>query len=179
VVPQPERGGTVLVVERDDAAVLDRAISLAFGVSSTLGTAVAIGRQWRGDTYAFDAELVGELSRTITVMTGPRVDVQRLAATVAACRRLGAFGVCGLARAGFDRGAGSGLVDEHSAMVPLLAVGVRATWEHPVTDRVALELGGEGVVAATSSQFDVDQVAVWHSSRFEALAAAGVLVRFP
>jgi hypothetical protein len=135
--------------------------------------------RWQGETYAVAAELGGELAQPVTVTTGARVDVQRLAATLAACRRLDAFGICALARAGFDRGSGTGLMDARAASVPLLELGARVTWERPLTRRLALQLRGEGVVAATSSQFDVDDVAVWHSNRFEALAAAGVLVRFP
>jgi hypothetical protein len=174
--------------QRDDAIAkegdlatqpTDRALMIAIGLSSSLGTAIALGLHWRGETYAVEAELGGELAPPVTVMTGAHVDVQRLAATLATCRRVAAFGICALVRAGFDRGSGSGLMDARSAVVPLLELGTRVTWDHPLTDRFVFQLRGEGVVAATSSQFDVDNVAVWHSNRFEALATAGVLVRFP
>jgi hypothetical protein len=176
VIEQPEDA----VAKQVDLATVpsDRALSVVIGMSS-FGTDAAVGMRWRGETYAVEAELDGELAPAVTVTTGARVDVQRLGATLATCWRLAAFDLCAVARTGFDRGSGSGLMDARSAILPLLELGARVTWELPLTERLALQLRGEGVVAATSSRFDVDNIEVWHSNRFEALAAAGVLVRFP
>lgn len=161
------------------APARDRSVSVAFGVSSTLGMTAALGMRWRRETYAIAAEVEGERAPSVTVSPGARVEVERFAASVAACRPLGAVDLCGLVRAGLDRGAGTGLMEARSAVEPLLAAGVRGAWAHPMTDRIALVLRVDALVAVTTSQFDADHVAVWQSNRFEALAAAGLLVRFP
>jgi hypothetical protein len=155
----------------------DRFEMTAFaGVSTSFGTELALGLRRRWGSMSLGGELAGALPDAVSES---HAAVQRVSAALIPCDHLGALAVCGVVRAGVDRGVGQDLMDEHAAIEPLFELGSRLSWERPVTDHLALTLMAELDLALTSTQFDIDHVAVWHSSRFEGLAGAGVVVRFP
>jgi hypothetical protein len=145
------------------------------GVSSARGMGLTVGARWRSGTASLGAELAGALED----VADDHVSVRRTSAALVPCRDFNTLAVCGLVRVGLDVGVGQGLMDAQTAWDPRFEVGSRLIWERPVTDRLSLALSGELGISLTSSQFDVDHVAVWRSSHFEGLAGAGVVVRFP
>jgi hypothetical protein len=163
--------------EIDPLTETEHAVVAAFGTSTTLGEALTVGMRWRWDTVSVSTELAGELPGGVEL--DANVSIIRVSAAFVPCRHSGDFAVCGVARAGFDHGSGSNLMNERAATEVRADLGARLAWERPVTDHFALQLRAELDVATTSSQFDVDEVAVWRNSRFTGLAGAGVVVRFP
>lgn len=183
VPPPPVREPTPaldLVVRAPRATAASRiAVDASLSVSSAVGEVVAVGARWRGDRFSIGGELAAAWLPEIGIMAGANVDVSRFAIAAVPCAHHGALGVCGVARVGFDRGSASGLADARTVELPVLELGGRLVWEHPVADWLALQLQAELAAALTASELTVDQVAVWHSSRYEALAGAAVFVRFP
>jgi hypothetical protein len=179
--PVPEPPSTLELVAHAPAVagVARVAIGMSLSVSSALGEVAAIGARWHGDRFSIGSELAAARLPEVGLMAGARVDVSRFAIAAVPCAHHGALGLCGVVRAGFDRGRGTGLADARTVELPVLELGGRLIWERPVTDWFALQLQAELAAALTSSELTVDQVAVWHSSRYEALAGAAVFVRFP
>jgi len=155
------------------------AIDASLSVSSGVGEIAAIGARWYRGRFSIAGELAAARLPAIDLMAGAHVDVNRFAIAALPCAHHGAFGLCGVIRVGFDRGRGSGLADARTVELPVLELGSRLIWEHSVTDRFGFQLHAELAAALTSSELTVDQVAVWHSSRYEALAGAAVFVHFP
>lgn len=177
-VPEPPVAAAIAVraaIERHSDVEHDALA--AFGTSSALGASMTVGLRWRWSSVSIAGELEGELPTDLAMSSG--VSIVRASVALVPCKHLGAFAACAVARAGFDRGSGSNLMNARSALEPRAELGARLAWEHPVTDHLALQLRGELDLAATISQFDVDHVAVWRSNRFAGLAGAGVVVRFP
>jgi hypothetical protein len=154
----------------------DLAFVATLGMSSSLGTSLALGARWRWGATSIAGELAGTLPEDVAQS---RVSIERASVAFVPCRHIGEFGVCGVLRVGIDRGAGNGLMDARSVVLPLVESGPRLAWEHDVTDAIALHVQAELDIDLTTSQFDIDQIAVWHSSRIAGLAGAGVVVRFP
>jgi hypothetical protein len=160
-------------IDRPSTVEHDALASL--GTSSALGASMALGLRWRWSSVSIAGELEGELPTDLAM----DVSIVRASIALVPCKHLGAFAACAVARAGFDRGSGSNLMNARSAFEPRAELGARLAWEQPVTEHLALQLRGELDLAATISQFDVDNAAVWRSNRFAGLAGAGVIVRFP
>jgi hypothetical protein len=138
---------------------------------------LTLGLRSRWSTLSIAGELAGELPTDIAMNAG--VSIVRASIALVPCKHVGAFAACAVARLGFDRGSGADLMRARSAYEPRAELGARLAWEQPVTEHLALQLRGELDLAATISQFDVDNAAVWRSNRFAGLAGVGVIVRFP
>jgi len=107
------------------------------------------------------------------------IEVLRTELSISPCIHRGAFAVCGLASGGVIRGAANNLRDARTAYSPVLSAGARLVWEHAVSDRFALRLHVDAEGLLTTTRFDVDQMVVWTTPRFEAAAGVGVLAHFP
>jgi hypothetical protein len=163
--------------EASTPADVQHAFSIVLGTSTSLGEALTFGMRWQWDTISVSTELGGELPGGIT--TNADVSIVRTSAAFVPCKHVGPFSACGILRAGLDHGSGSNLMNGRSATELRSDVGARLAWEYPLTDHLAAQMRAEIDVATSASQFDVDQMAVWRSSRFAGLAGAGVVVRFP
>jgi hypothetical protein len=159
----------------DPPSAVEHDAFASFGTSSSLGASMTLGVRSRWGSVSIAGELEGELPTDLAM----GVSIVRTSAALVPCKHLGPFAACAVVRAGFDHGSGSGLMNARSAFEPRAEFGARLAWEQPVTEHLALQLRGELDLAATTSQFDVDNVAVWRSNRFAGLAGAGVVVRFP
>ena len=175
-VPQKHDAEVAGRFEPDRPSNSDHAVLVTAGMSSSLGTSLALGVRWRWGATSIAGELAGTLPEAVAQS---RVSVERASTALVTCRHIAEVGVCGVLRVGFDRGVGSGLMDARSVVLPLVEIGPRLSWEYDITNAVALHVQAELDIDATTSQFDVDHVAVWRSSRFAGLAGAGVVVRFP
>ena len=173
------------VPQTDDAEVIgrfepestdDHSLYASVAMSSALGTNLALGFRWNWEHVSIAGELAATLPETVAQ---GQVTVERASASFVPCGHISELGVCGVLRVGIDRGVGNGLMDARSVVLPLVEMGPRVSWEHAITNAVALQAEAELDVDATTSQFDVDHVAVWHSSVFAGLVGAGVVVRFP
>jgi hypothetical protein len=176
-VPAPPFESPAIAVSAtiDPPAPVEHDALASFGTSSSLGAALTLGLRWRWSSASIAGELAGELPTDLAM----GVSIVRTSIALVPCKHVGAFAACAVARLGLDRGSGANLMNARSALEPRAELGARLAWEQPVTDHLALQLRVELDLAATISQFDVDNAAVWRSNRFAGLAGAGVIVRFP
>lgn len=160
-------------VERWDAIVGGAGNLDAAGVGGRL----AIGARWRISALSIGAELRGALPEAHSLEIG-RIDIYRGELAVVPCLHRGELAACGLALAGLYRGSGIGLRSERVAVAPLVALGLRAAWEHDVTARLAVRAYLEADALVTITRFDVGAMTVWTSPRIEASLGISLLVRF-
>ncbi len=157
---------------RDDAG-----LDVVVGIDSS-GAAIA-GTRWRRGRGSITTELHLDIPEDRQVAVAGQIRILRAEIAVAPCRQLGAFGACAIATLGVIHGTGEGLDAARGATTPVLAGGLRATWEHAVTARFVLQIHVDASAFATRTQFDVDHMSVWTSGRVEASAGIGILAHFP
>lgn len=165
---------------RRRAAELD---VLVAGAAAAAGGAshgqLILGTRWRRGARSLTLELRTETPTQLRTTTMTGIDLLRAELAISPCLHVGQFAGCAVAAAGAFRGSGVRLTERRSATRPLLSAGLRLTWEHHVTGAVAVRLHAEADALLTTTRFDIDDMPVWTSSRYEALAGAGLLARFP
>lgn len=146
--------------------------------SNGWGQLLAVGLRWRHARHSLALELRLETPQAQAIGTMGTVEVAMTTIAAVGCRHTGDFAVCAALGAGEVRGSGAGLFDARAAVAPLISGGVRLAWEHEVWRglRARLQVGAD--VSATTTQFDVDEMPVWTSSRVQAWAGAGMLAHF-
>lgn len=146
--------------------------------SNGWGQVLAVGLRWRRARHSLALELRLEAPETRAIAPMGAVAIAMTTIAAVGCRHAGDFAVCAVLGVGEVRGSGAGLYDARAAITPLVDGGVRLGWEHGVWRglRVRMQIGAD--VSATTSQFDVDEMPVWTSSRVQAWAGAGVLAHF-
>lgn len=155
---------------------VERTMAAVVGMSSASGMGLAVGVRWQWQQASLAGELAGSLPQSEAL---DHVSIQRVSAALVACHHAGDFGWCGLVRVGGDHGAGTNLMNSRSVFAPVLEFAPRVTWERAVTSTLAVQLQAELDIAATTTQFDIDHVAVWQTRRFAGLGGAGIVMRFP
>ncbi len=165
---------------RRAASRIDMVIAGAGGDSSHgLQEQLLVGARWRRDDRSIGAELRLEPPTSEQVSAVGHIHVVTAALTASPCVHRGGFAACLLATAGVITGYSDGLMAARTAVTPLLAGGARLTWEHAMSQRLALRLNVDFDANATATRFDVDHMAVWASDRLELWAGAGVIAHFP
>jgi hypothetical protein len=107
------------------------------------------------------------------------INVFRSQLSISPCLHIGSAAGCVVTSAGTIHGSAIGLTSARSAYTLLVAGGLRATWEHRLVGGVGLRLHLDADALLTTTQFDVDNMKVWVSPRFEGAAGIGVIARFP
>jgi hypothetical protein len=152
----------------------------AAGIASTGADGQAIiGVRVRRNAASISAEIRGDAPQQFSADRMGSVDVSRAQLSLSPCMSFGAFAACAVAGAGTIHGSGAGLTSAREAYTPLLTAGLRMTWEQPLTRRIALRIHVDADALLTMTRFDVDNMTVWQSPRFEASAGLGVLAHFP
>lgn len=137
------------------------------------------GARVRSGALSVDAELRADAPQQVVLAQMAGIEVTRAQVSLGPCVHAGGFAGCAVASVGAFHGSGSGLVSARSAYSTLVAGGARVTWEHAITDRLALRLHAGVDALATTTVFDVDHMQVWVSPRIEGSAGIGVLAHFP
>ncbi len=174
-VPQTHDAEMPGRVERSGANDVNYAASASMGASSAVGMNLAAGIRLRWGDLSIAGEIAGTPPEEVVQN---HVSIERASIALAPCHHFGDLGACGVIRVGFDRGVGTGLMDARTTDAPLAEIGPRLTWEHRLTDLFSVQLDAELDLALTTTQFDIDHVAVWRTSRFAGLAGAGMVMRF-
>jgi hypothetical protein len=174
-VPQAHDAEIAARVEIDRPGAVQYSATASMGIASAVGMNIAAGIRLRWSDSSIAAEIFGTPPHEVV---DSHVSIERASIALAPCHHFGDVGACAVVRVGFDRGVGTGLMDARTAVVPLAELGPRLTWEHRLTDRFSGQLNAEVDLAVTTTQFDIDHVAVWRTSRFAGLAGAGVVLRF-
>jgi hypothetical protein len=152
----------------------------AAGITSAGADGQAIiGVRVRHNIASFGAELRADAPQQFSADRMGTIGIERVQISISPCMHVGAFATCAVGGVGTIRGSGSGLTSGRDAYTPLLTAGLRLTWEQPITQRLALRLHVDTDALLTRTQFDVDDMKVWESPRFEASAGLGVLAHFP
>jgi hypothetical protein len=138
-----------------------------------------IGVRLRRSFASISAELRGDAPQQFSAERMGNIDVARAQISISPCAHFGAFATCAIAGAGTIHGSGAGLTSPREAYTPLLTAGLRMTWELALTRRIALRIHLDADALLTTTRFDVDDMNVWESPRFEASAGLGVLAHFP
>jgi hypothetical protein len=152
----------------------------AAGITSAGADGQAIiGVRIRRNAASISAELRGDAPQQFSANRMGTIDVARAQISLSPCMSFGPFAACAVAGAGTIHGSGAGLTSAREAYTPLLTAGLRMTWEQPLTRRIALRIHVDADALLTTTRFDVDNMTVWQSARFEASAGLGVLAHFP
>ena len=138
-----------------------------------------LGTRWKHAARSLGVELRVAAPDHQPIGPSAQIDVWTSAVSVSPCLHRGTLAGCVTATAGIVEGGGHGLVDVQRAFTPLLAGGLRVTWEHPLTGRYALRLQLDAEAALTTTRFDVDHMTVWTSDRVTIWGGAGVISHFP
>jgi hypothetical protein len=152
----------------------------AAGIASTGADGQAIiGVSVRRNAASISAEIRGDAPQQFSAERMGNIDVARAQISLSPCMSFGPFAACAVAGAGTIHGFGAGLTSAREAYTPLLTAGLRMTWEQPLSSRIALRIHLDADALLTTTRFDVDNMTVWQSPRFEASAGLGVLAHFP
>jgi hypothetical protein len=152
----------------------------ATGITSAGADGQAIvGIRVRRNAASVGAELRGDAPQQVSADRMGTIGIARAQISISPCTHFGAFATCVVVGAGTIHGSGAGLTSAREAYTPLLTAGLRVTWEQPLTRRLALRIHFDADALLTTTQFDVDDMKVWESQRFEASAGLGVLAHFP
>jgi hypothetical protein len=174
-VPQAHDAEIAGGVEIERPGDVKYSATASMGIASAVGMNIAAGIRVRWDDSSIAAEIAVTPPQEIVAS---HVSIERASIALAPCHHFGDVGACAVVRVGLDRGVGTGLMDARTAVVPLAELGPRLTWEHRLTDLFSVQLDAEVDLALTTTQFDIDHVAVWRTNRFAGLAGAGVVLRF-
>ena len=139
---------------------------------------VIVGIRVRRDVASLSAEIRADLPEEHDVERMSGISVFRTQVSLSPCLHFGSVAGCAVASAGTIHGSAVGLTSARSAYTPLLTGGLRMTWEHRLGPGVALRLHVDADALLTTSRFDVDNMQVWVSPRFEGAAGVGVLAHF-
>jgi hypothetical protein len=171
---------TRVEVASRDAAALQLEAATSFGVvAGHARTQAAIGAAWRRGARSLGVEARWVTPETLGVAADASASVTTATAATSACLHAGAAAACAVVAAGGVHGSSAGLMEARSAWSPLVALGARATWEHAVGAGLALQASAEVDAPVTTTQFLVDDMPVWKTSRVEAWLGIGVVSHFP
>jgi hypothetical protein len=169
-----------LAVSEPSEAQTDVFVAGATGITSAGADGQAIvGIRVRRNAASVGAELRGDAPQQLSADRMGTIGIARAQISISPCTHFGAFATCVVVGAGTIHGSGAGLTSAREAYTPLLTAGLRVTWEQPLTRRIALRIHFDADALLTTTQFDVDDMKVWESQRFEASAGLGVLAHFP
>ncbi|NVB76825.1 MAG: hypothetical protein HOV81_00385 [Kofleriaceae bacterium] len=127
-------------------------------------------------SLGLEARVDADETYAISEMAG--IQVSRAAAALGGCVHRGSFGVCGVASVGTIHGAGVGLHAARDVHTPMVATGLRLTWERTLVGPIAVRAYAEAQALLTETTFDVDLMPVWKSERVEGSGGLGLLARF-
>jgi hypothetical protein len=148
------------------------------GVSANGAAAELIaGLRWRRGDRSIGAEVRTDSPDHESVGFG-QVDVRRVQMAIAPCLHRGPMAMCGVVSAGLFHGSSHGLPVTGGAYSPLVGTGIRASFEHSLTDRVRLRATLDADALITTSVFEIDYMETWRSPRVEVSAGIGVLAQF-
>jgi hypothetical protein len=168
------------VASEPSVSQTDVFIAGATGITSAGADGQAIiGIRVRRNAASVGAELRGDAPQQVSADRMGTIGIARAQISISPCMHFGAFATCVVAGVGTIHGAGTELTSAREAYTPLLTAGLRVTWEQPLTRRIALRIHLDADALLTTTQFDVDDMRVWQSQRFEASAGLGVLAHFP
>jgi hypothetical protein len=168
------------VASEPSVSQTDVLVAGATGITSVGADGQAIlGIRVRRNAASVSAELRGDAPQQVSANRMGTIGIARAQISISPCMHFGAFATCVVAGAGTIHGSGTELTSAREAYTPLLTAGLRVTWEQPLTRRIALRIHLDADALLTTTQFDVDDMKVWQSQRFEASAGLGVLAHFP
>jgi hypothetical protein len=148
-------------------------------VTSAGRAAFVVGARWRSGPRSLGLELRGDPPDRVAVSPIATIAIWSVAATISPCAHVGDLAACALASAGVVHGSSTGLVDPRSATSPRIDVGLRLAWERALSPAIAVRMFADASARLVRTHFDVDEMPVWTSSRFEGLAGLALLLRFP
>jgi hypothetical protein len=137
-----------------------------------------VGGRLRRGSASLTAEMRADAPQEYDTERMGGIRVFRAQVSVSPCWHLGSVAGCAVASAGTIHGSGLGLTSARSVYRPLASGGLRVTWEHRLVGSIAVRLHLDADTLITTTQFDVDNVKVWVSPRFEGSAGFGVLAHF-
>ena len=138
-----------------------------------------VGARWKRDARSITGIVRHDSGETLAVSQMGLVEIGRTDVVVSPCLLAGALAGCVVAGIGVISGSGEHLEHARSAVSPAAFTGVAAEWRHPLGPWLALRAHVEADAMLTSTTLDVDEMPVWTSSRVQAQAGLGFLVRFP
>ncbi len=138
-----------------------------------------LGTRWKRAARSLGVELRLATPDHQRINTTAQIAVWTAALSVSPCLHRGAFAACVTATAGTIEGVAHGLGDGERAFTPLVAGGVRLTWEHALSGPYALRVQLDADAALITTRFDIDHMVVWTSDRMTFWGGAGVISHFP